>query len=293
VIVAALQYPIEPVGSIAGFIAKFDRVLRDASAGGAQLVVVPEYAAMELTSALPAALAHDLPGQLRALQDLVPRYRAACADAARRHRVHLVAGSIPEFVDGEYRNRTRVYAPSGADVAIDKSQMTRFERERWGISSGSGPAVVDTALGTLGVAICYDSEFPLLVRRQVEAGARVIVVPSCTDAVAGYWRVRIACQARALENQCYVVQAPTVGAAPWSPAVDDNHGAAAIYAPPDRGFPDDGVVAIGPIDQPAVVFAQLDLAAIDLVRVDGQVLGHRDWDRPAHLAAPVRRWSLR
>jgi predicted amidohydrolase len=191
-------------------------------------------------------MAADLDAQLAALQDLVPAYRAACAAIAARHRVHLLAGSLPERDGDRYLNRARLYAPSGADVAIAKVQMTRFERERWGVS-GDGPAtVVDTALGPIGVAICYDSEFPLLVRRMVDAGARVILVPSCTDALAGYWRVRIACQARALENQCYVVQAPTVGLAPWSPAVDDNHGAAAIYAPPDRGFPDNGVVAIGP-----------------------------------------------
>ena len=64
-------------------------------------------------------------------------------------------------------------------------------------------------------------------------GARVIAVPSCTDTAAGHARVRIACQARALESQCYVVQAPTVGDAPWSPAVDRNYGAGGIYVPPD------------------------------------------------------------
>ncbi len=293
VTVAALSYPIEPVGSVAAAAAKLERLVAGAVADGAELVVVPEYAAMELTSALPPEVAADLDAQLAALQDLVPAYRAACAAIAARHQVHLLAGSLPERDGDRYLNRARLYAPSGADVAIAKVQMTRFERERWGVS-GDGPAtVVDTALGPIGVAICYDSEFPLLVRRMVDAGARVILVPSCTDALAGYWRVRIACQARALENQCYVVQAPTVGLAPWSPAVDENHGAAAIYAPPDRGFPDNGVVAIGPLDQPATVVARLDLDAIDRVRADGQVLGHRDWDRPAHHSPALTRLGLR
>ena len=133
----------------------------------------------------------------------------------------------------------------------------------------------------------------LLVRRLVAAGADVILVPSCTDTLAGYWRVRVACAARALENQCYVVQAPTVGFAPWAPAVDENHGAAAIYAPPDRGLPDDGVVAIGELDAPAWVYADLDPALLAAVRADGQVLNHRDWDDPTHLAAGVTRTTLR
>ncbi len=292
VTVAAISYPIEPVGSVAALAAKLDHLVAGAVAGGAELVVVPEYAAMELTSALPAAIAADLDAQLAALQELVPAYRAACAAIAARHRVHLLAGSLPERDGDRYVNRARLYAPTGADAAIAKVQMTRFERERWGVSGGGAPTVVDTALGPLGVAICYDAEFPLLVRRMVDAGARLILVPSCTDALAGYWRVRVACQARALENQCFVVQAPTVGAAPWSPAVDDNHGAAAIYAPPDRGFPDDGVVAIGPLDEAATVLARLDLDAIDRVRTDGQVLGHRDWDRPAHRGGDLLRVTL-
>jgi predicted amidohydrolase len=97
----------------------------------------------------------------------------------------------------------------------------------------------------------------------------------------------VACQARALENQCYVVQAPTVGTAPWSIAVDDNVGAAGVYGPPDRGFPDDGVIAQGTYCAAGLVVAEIDLAAVARVRSDGQVLGHRDWDLPGHLAAPV------
>ena len=86
-----------------------------------------------------------------------------------------------------------------------------------------------------------------------------------------------------------MVQAPTVGAAPWSIAVDDNVGAAGVYGPPDRGFPDDGVIALGAYCEPGWVIADLDLDAIARVRGDGQVLGHRDWDLPGHLAAPAVR----
>ena len=99
----------------------------------------------------------------------------------------------------------------------------------------------DTALGRIGVLICYDSEFPLLARAQIEAGAQLLLVPSCTDSLHGYWRVRLAAQARALEGQCYAIQAPLVGNAEWSPAIDINRGAAGIFGPPDGAFPDDGI----------------------------------------------------
>jgi predicted amidohydrolase len=282
--VAAWQYPIERLASWDAWLAKLEAGFAEARGRGAALCVVPEYAAMELTSLTGG---DDLAAQLDALQPVLPRYLDAYAALARRHGIAIVAGSFPERIaGGEVRNRLRVHAPGGAAV-VEKLQMTRFERERWGIAPGGAQTVIDLGAYRLGVAICYDAEFPLVVRRLVAAGADVIAVPSCTDTPAGYHRVRVACQARALENQCYVVQAPTVGTAPWSIAVDDNVGAAGVYAPPDRGLPDDGVIAQGAYCTPGWVIADVDLDAIARVRGDGQVLGHRDWDLPGHLAAPV------
>jgi predicted amidohydrolase len=287
--VAAWQYPIERLASWDAWLAKLEAGFAEARGRGAALCVVPEYAAMELTSLTGG---DDLAEQLDALQPILPRYLDAYAALARRHGLAIVAGSFPErLASGEVRNRLRVHTSGGA-VVVEKLQMTRFERERWGVAPGSAQTVIDLGAYRLGVAICYDAEFPLVVRRLVAAGADVIAVPSCTDTPAGYHRVRVACQARALENQCHVVQAPTVGTAPWSIAVDENVGAAGVYGPPDRGFPDDGVIALGAYCEPGWVIADLDLDAIARVRGDGQVLGHRDWDLPGHLAAPVARAQL-
>ena len=291
--VAAAQYPIDPIESLAAWRTKLDGLVAEAAARGARLAVLPEYAAMELTALLAPAVRADLAAQLDALQALVPAYVEGCAAIARRHGVHLLAGSMPERVGEGYRNRARLFAPSGACGVAEKLQMTRFEREQWQVSPGEAGAVFETELGVLGVAICYDSEFPLIVRRLVDAGADVILVPSCTDTLAGYARVRVAAAARALEGQCYVVTSHTVGDAPWAPAVDENHGAAAVLAPPDRGFPDDGVVAQGELDRPSWVLAELDLDAIARVRAAGQVLNHRDWATELHHGAPVVRAALR
>ncbi|MCE9577667.1 MAG: carbon-nitrogen hydrolase family protein [Deltaproteobacteria bacterium] len=285
--VAAWQYPIERVGSIAAWQDKLAAGVAHAAAAGAQLAIVPEYASMELTALLSPQAQGDLAAQLAELQPLVPTYVATYAALAREHRIAIVAGSIPERVGDEFRNRARVHGPGGEIVVVEKLQMTRFERERWGVAGGAGQTVIALGDTTIGVAICYDAEFPLIARRLAAAGAEVIAVPSCTDALAGYHRVRVACQARALENQCYVVQAPTVGVAPWSIAVDENVGAAGVYAPPDRGFPADGVVAMGALNEAAWVIAELDLDRVAQVRADGQVLGHRDWDAAGHLMGAV------
>jgi len=291
--IAAWPYPIETLASFEAWLAKLDAGV--AEAAGAELLVMPEYASMELTQLQSAATLED---QLVSIQSLHAPYLAALAAAARKYDITIVGGSFPERVDhpGDatpYRNRLRVFAPTGEPVIVEKLQMTRFERERWGISGGHAQPVIELGAIRLGVAICYDAEFPLIARRLVEAGANVIAVPSCTDSLAGYHRVRVACAARALENQCYVIQAPTVRVAPWSIAVDENVGAAGVFAPCDRGFPDDGVIAMGNLNSAQVLLADLDLARIDEVRRDGQVLGHRDWNAPSHLGGEVTRVKLR
>jgi predicted amidohydrolase len=155
--------------------------------------------------------------------------------------------------------------------------MTRFEREDWHVTAGEGLQVFDTALGRIGMLICYDSEFPLLGRRLVEAGAELILVPSCTDTIAGFNRVRIGAMARALEGQCVVVQAPTVGDCDWNPAIDENRGRAAIYGPPDGFWPESGVIAEGGMDQPGWVVAEIDLARVAESRRNGAVLPFLHW----------------
>lgn len=293
--IAAWQYPIEALASFDAWRTKLEATVAAAARDNAELLVMPEYAAMELTSLLSAAEQATLATQLAAIQALHEPYLAVLAGAARTHGITIVGGSFPERVEnaGGYRNRLHVFAPAGEPVLVEKLQMTRFERERWGIGGGSAQPVIELGAMRLGIAICYDAEFPLIVRRLVEAGANVIAVPSCTDGLAGYHRVRVACAARALENQCYVVQAPTVGLAPWSIAVDENVGAAGVFAPCDRGFPDDGVVALGTLNAPQLLVAELDLARVDEVRRDGQVLGYRDWSSPPHHVGDVHRVRLR
>lgn len=276
--IAAAQYPIGFPGEWARFEAKIERLVGEAVADGARLLVFPEYFSMELASLFDEPVRASLSAQIAAMQELLPEFRALFARLARAHGVVTCAGSFPVRIDdGSFRNRSFLYDADGREDFQDKLQMTRFESEQWFIGGGSQVRVFDTAVGRLGIAVCYDVEFPLIARRMVERGADVLLAPSCTDTLAGYWRVRIGAQARALENQCYVVQAPTVGSAPWSPAVDENVGAAAVYAPVDRGFPHDGVLACGEPGAAQWVYADVDPGRLAEVRRDGQVLNHRDW----------------
>ena len=278
--IACAQYDISFLETWSNFEAKTRRWVKAAAEHKADILLFPEYAAMELASLFPKAVYASLSGQLEALQTLLPDYLQLFSDLAGEHRVYIQAGTFPVLhACGEYRNHAYFFTPQGETDFQEKLTMTRFEKEHWHIARGLDIKVFDTVFGKLAINICYDSEFPHYARQQAEQGALLILVPSCTDTQAGYYRVRIGCQARALENQCYVAQASLVGNAEWSEAVDVNCGAAAIYTPVDRGFPDNGILAIGEYNQPQWVYAELDLAAIDRVRAEGQVFNYRDWPK--------------
>ena len=285
--IAAAQYPIERLADWQAYEAKLTRWVEEAAANGANLLVFPEYGAMELASLDPATEG-DLAASLDAVSALLPQVDALHAGLALQYGVHILAASAPRRdPDGKARNAARLFAPSGAMSTQDKLVMTRFEREHWDIAPGTSLRLFDTALGLIGVTTCYDAEFPLIARALVEAGAEVLLVPSCTDTLHGYWRVRIGAQARALEGQCFTVQSPTVGTAEWSPAVDVNRGAAGVFGPPDRGMPEDGVIALGQVDAAQWLYAEIDTARVGTLRAAGGVLNARDWaDQPGAVPLP-------
>ncbi|MFO0997263.1 MAG: carbon-nitrogen hydrolase family protein [Alphaproteobacteria bacterium] len=289
--VAAAAYPIEFLGGWQAYRAKIAGMVEEAAKAGAELAVFPEYGSMELVSILPEEVRPSLAKQLDTMQALFPDFLDLHADLATKHKMTILAASFPvRRTDGTYRNQAWLVGPKGGREMQEKVQMTRFEDEVWGISPGDEIRVFDTDVARLGIAVCYDSEFPRLVRRQIEAGAELILVPSCTEALWGYHRVRVAARARAMENQCFTVQAPTVGSAPWSAAVDENVGAAGAFGPIDRGFPSDGTIATGELNAPGWVFADLDFEAARKVRSEtAQVFNARDWEKEERaLGKPVR-----
>ncbi len=289
--VAAAKYVVEPRArgfDFDAFARKQADWLDEARGAGARWAVLPEYLSLELAAAHPVAVHADLLASLRALQAHHDDWRALYAGLARSTGMHVTAGSfLLEVEAGRWRNRSYHFAPDGGCAWQDKLHLTGFEKRTGVIDPGDALKVFDGAAGRFGIAVCYDSEFPLPVRAQCEAGARVIAVPSCTDTEAGATRVRVGCMARALENRCFVVQSVTAGQAPWSPALDANTGEATIHCPMDVGLPPDGVLARTHGEQRWAI-ADLDFAQLDASRADAQVANDLDWpaqSRPAVLRA--------
>ncbi|MCA8883534.1 MAG: carbon-nitrogen hydrolase family protein [Rhodobacteraceae bacterium] len=291
--IAAAAYPLSAFSDWTALAEKRAQWVADAAGQGANLLVFPEYSGLELSALDGPEASGDLRGCVAAASRHLPRALEQFRSLAQTHQVHICTGTTPLHLDGgEVVNRAHLIAPSGAIGAQDKLIPTPYERAPWIIGPGTGLTVFDTALGRIAILVCYDSEFPLLARAAVEGGADLLLVPSATDTHAGYHRVRIGAQARALECQCPVVQAPLVGAAPWCPAVDINHGAAGVFAPPDTGLPDNGVIALGPYDTPGWTCAEIDLGRFTAVRRDGQVRTRAHWPeqgaRRAATGIPLR-----
>ena len=279
---AASQYAIELIETWEAYTAHMFAVVREAKSEGAELLLLPEYSAMTLTGQLPPDIRSDLHRSIEEIQPMIPSWVELCEELARQHQILFQPGSAPvKDPDGKFRNRAWLFGPDGLIGYQDKQIMTRFEREQWNIHAGvEGLKAFDTQIGRLGILICYDNEFPMLGRRLAELGVELVLAPSCTDTLAGAYRVRIGAQARALENQYAVLSSPTAGEAPWSPAVDENRGRAALYVPSDYGMPASGIVAESESDavtQSSLLIADIDLAAVARLRTEGQVATRRDW----------------
>jgi predicted amidohydrolase len=279
--IAVARYDIAAPADFDAFAARQRDWLREAADAGARIAVLPEYLSLELAATFDPEVRADLARSLAAIQPLRARWCALYAGLARALSMHVVAGSFLLDVSEagarpRYRNRADLFTAGGGHGWQDKLQLTGFEKAVGTIEPGDALKVFTLDGVRVGIAVCYDIEFPLPVRAQREAGARLLLVPSCTDTEAGAHRVRTGCQARALENRCHVAQSVTAGRADWSPALDVNTGDAAVYVPMDTGFPADGVLARGAPGQ-RWVLADVDPDVFDATRATAQVGIDRDW----------------
>lgn len=260
------------------FVSRVDAAISDARESGAEIAVLPEYLALELASTFAPDVRSDFVATLSALQNLHEQWLLLFSRLARTYGLYIVAGSfLLAMPNGRYRNRSYLFTPDGKYGFQDKLTLTGFELSAGVIEAGDTLKIFETRHGRVAINICYDAEFPLYARALTEAGARLLLVPSCTDTEAGATRVRVGCMARALENRLYVAQSVTVGEAPDNPALDTNTGYAAVYAPSDRGMPEDGVIARGD-GEAEWVSADIDLDRLEAMRDSGQVANAIDWD---------------
>ena len=290
--VATLQYFIRPVQTFDQFRDQVESLVETAADYKCQLVVFPEYFTAQLLTL--GNVKRPIREQIRDLAGQTPRVNELMDGLSRRFRIHIVAGTVPVAGDtaDQVFNESFFYLPSGLAGVQGKLHMTRFEREEWFISPRSKLHVFETVFGRLAITICYDVEFPEIARAAAMQGAHILVVPSCTDERQGFLRVRYCAQARAIENQMYVIHSCTVGSLPMVPAVSLNYGQASILTPSDFAFSRDGILAEGIPNQEMMVVGELNLKTISETRTTGTVLPLFDSQRSAEIAANLEVLTL-
>lgn len=284
--VASLQYFVRPIASFDQFRDQVTGLVETAADYKAHLLVFPEYFTLQLLTL--EDVRRPIRDQIRSLSRQRDRFVELMEGLARKHKLHIAAGTIPSSGNnGALHNECFFFGPSGAYTSQFKIHMTRFEREEWMVQSRNELRIIETEFGRVAITICYDVEFPELARVAACEGALILVVPSCTDDRQGFLRVRYCAQARAIENQMYVIHSATVGSLPMVPAVSLNYGLASILTPSDFPFSRDGILAEGIANQETMVIGELNLTTLIESRDTGTVLPLRDSQASAEVKKVV------
>jgi len=179
------------------------------------------------------------------------------------YNINIISGSMPEIKDGKLYNVGYLCKRDGTKERYEKLHVTPDEAKVWGMQGGSELKTFDTDCGKVGVLICYDSEFPELSRLLADDGMDILFVPFLTDTQNGYSRVRHCAQARAIENECYVAIAGSVGNLPKVENMDIQYAQSMVFTPCDFSFPTNGIKAEATPNTEMILIADVD---IDLLR---------------------------
>ena len=256
--VAAIQYLLRPIRCFEDFSTQVEFFVRGAREYGVHFVLFPEYFSMQLLS----YLREPSPARaIRRLAQLAPEYDALFKRLAAETGLYIIAGTHPVIQEGKLFNAAHLFTPNGRVFRQKKVHLTPTEKHLYQMSRGHGFYVYHTDYGRIALLVCYDVEFPEAARVLAQGGAQVLFVPSCTDERQAYCRVRYCAQARAIENQIYVVMAGTVGNLPDVPCMATHYGQSVIMTPSDYFFARDGIAAEGTVNQEQMVISDLDLQA--------------------------------
>jgi len=267
---ATCQLQARAVADFAEFIRTIEYFVDVAADYRSDFVVFPELFTLSLLSFETKTLS-----PMEAI-DRLTEHRAPLVDElsrmALRYNINIVGGSHPTRTDdGDIQNVAYVCLRDGSVHAQEKIHPTPNEAYWWKIKGGDSVDVIQTDVGPIGVLICYDSEFPELARRLVDEGARIIFVPFCTDNRQGYMRVRYCSQARAIENQCFVVMSGNVGNLPGVDNMDVQYAQSCILTPCDFPFARDGIAAEASENIETLTIADVNLADLTWARAEGTV----------------------
>lgn len=266
--IGVVQFAMKPTVGWEAFRSELRFLIRTVAGYGADFVVFPEY----VDAAMMAV--HDPLGTRAAIRQLAadtPELLAFFRQQAVDQRINIITGSMPLVEDGRLLNVVHLCRRDGTCERQEKLHVTPSEISEWDMSGGDGLRVFETDCGRIGMLICYDVEFPELGRVLAEDGLELLFVPFCTDGEPGYRRVRLCAQARAVENECYVVAAGSVGILPGVTNMEMQFARSAVFSPCDHGFPPGGVVVEAESSTETILIADVRPGLLQHLRRQGSV----------------------
>lgn len=214
---------------------------------------------------------------IRALAQYTEKIRDSFRELAISYNINIITGSMPLIkADGGLYNVGYLCRRDGSMEMYEKIHVTPDEEKCWGLSVGDTVKTFDTDCGKIGILICYDVEFPELSRLLAAEGMQILFVPFMTDTQNAYSRVRVCAQARAIENECYVAIAGSVGNLPRVKNMDIQYAQSAVFTPCDFAFPNDGKRAEATPNTEMILVADVDLSQLSELHTYGSVRNLKD-----------------
>ena len=192
------------------------------------------------------------------------------------YNINIITGSMPEIVNERLYNVGYLCKRDGTIERFEKIHVTPDEVKVWGMQGGKNIRVFDTDCGKIGILVCYDVEFPELGRLLADDGMDILFVPFLTDTQNGYSRVRHCAQARAIENECYVAIAGSVGNLPKVHNMDIQFAQSMVFTPCDFSFPTNGIKAEATPNTEMILIADVDIDLLRELNQFGSVRNLRD-----------------
>jgi predicted amidohydrolase/GNAT superfamily N-acetyltransferase len=188
-----------------------------------------------------------------------------------KYNINIITGSMPECIDGSLYNVGYLCHRNGRIDRYEKLHVTPDEAKAWGLKGGWELRAFDSDCGKVGVLICYDVEFPELSRVLADDGMQILFVPFLTDTQTAYSRVRYCAQARAIENECFVAIAGSIGNLPRVKNMDIQYAQSAVFTPCDFAFPSNGIKGEATPNTEMILVVDVDLTLLDDLHSFGSV----------------------
>lgn len=269
--VASVQYQMRPVASFEAFATQVEFFVDTAAEYRADFVLFPELLTNQLLALVPAARPAL---SARRLHEFTARYEELFGEMAIRYNINIIAGTHLVVEGDTLYNIAYLFHRDGRVDRRYKTHITPSEERWWGVSPGHEIRAIDTDRGVVGIAICYDIEFPEVGRLLREQGAQILFVPYNTDLRSGHIRVRACAQARCIENHVYAVTSGACGNLPMVEGADIHYAQSAILTPSDVQFARDAIADEATANVETMLVHDLDVGLLRRTERTGTV---RPW----------------